>query len=190
MGKKLKRLAKIAKWAVSPIILYAATLPITYISNKYAKTQPNTAVFSTSASNSGIATLTDFFMYPVVTFGQNRKGNRVDWYTCPTEKEFLENIVKEKYSNIILIGHGTYQCYSAKDCEVVSWQIERKMQEKGAPKKDGFLVQYTCSYERGPVPTIREVMMKDPNKGYSLEGKIGPLDIYFTAIKELFSPRK
>ena len=188
MGKKLKRLAKIAKWAVSPLVLYASTIPIAWTTNKFTRPQSNTAVFSCSSPNSKVATLTDFFMYPVVTLRQNLDGNRVDWHRSPTGNEFLEKIVNEKYSNIILIGYGSSQCYQAPNEFIGYWEIDRKMSEQNIPKKDGFLIQLTCGGSEGI--TMRQVLLKDPNKGYSFEGKIGSLDIYFTAVRDLFCPRR
>lgn len=197
MGTKTKPLKKWLKrtalTAGSVVALYSSTIPLTYLINRNTLLKSNTAVFSYGAIGGGIprladtlsAMLTDYFMYPPITLRQNLAGNRVDWYNSPTGDTFLEKVVDEQYSNVILIGHGTHECFNGTDKEIVAWEIDQRMSELGIPKKDGMLIQLTCGGGKGL--SVREALLKDPSKGYSLEGTVNALDIYFRAWRDLFS---
>jgi len=192
---KLKRLAwKIVKSGLATGLGLATLNSVgiigTYFINKGVSLEANTIVLS-SASESGKDTLpvsigtaiSDFFMYVPITLRQNISGNRVDWYSNPSRLESLLVLGREEYKNVILIGHGRETEYMTKTGGIYA----EDLRAHNVVDKPGFLLQHTCG--GGDGERLRDVMLKNPEKGYFFEGSVVDETVnYFYAVKELVCP--
>jgi hypothetical protein len=189
--RRIKKFSKrLAKYTLIPAfsagLLYGLADGAVWLINKRMNKESNTVVFSNSQIQKApewtfpiTNGISNFVMYLPLTLRQNLNSNKVDWYNLPTKEDIYTLLKKERYSNVVFIGHGSKNHFYAKNGYVYA-EVVRK---KGIKKKDGFLIQHTCGGGIGL--DLREALLKNPRKGYSVPGKNGPLENYLVALENL-----
>lgn len=198
------------------LALHTVTVPIAYFTNRSIESFPRTVVFTSDYEESlskfaeyieekfnvskkinkcalvieknvpsgFVSGLEDFFMYPSVTLRQNFNGNKVKWVSNANKRKILEEIAKPEINNVVFIGHGGKTYYCASDKIIYDFHIEEYVREEGIKKKPGELVQYTCGNGEGK--SLRDILLKDPTKGYSSKGITNPFTSYVRGWYEYF----
>lgn len=180
------------KISITFLALTALSIPVTQIINYKITPKQKTVVFTSGAFTGGkifhptltygFSKIIDFFFYSPITLRQNLEGNQVYWCSNATKEEVLENLSDEEYQNVVFIGHGDRRGYVATDKSVTVSDLQRKH----IPKKEGMLIQHTCGGGDFPI-SLREILLKDPKKGYSFDKPITPFKNYGTALVKLFT---
>lgn len=63
--------------------------------------------------------------YPSWTLYFNSLGYKTDYIFSATYKDFVKVLMDEKYQSIVLVGHGSFNCWKATDELVSTYDIER-----------------------------------------------------------------
>ncbi|MBS1232359.1 MAG: hypothetical protein H6R42_13 [Nitrospirae bacterium] len=171
-----------------------AIAPVSLLSNGLMKlincctSDNDTIAFTSGFDYSGapkwlIAKLCDLFLYTPITVKHNIKGHHVKWVSNVKRDTVLNMLSDEQYQNVILIGHGNNNSYYASDGKVTAEDIL----DKGIKKKEGALYQHTCG--GGDGLKLRDVLLKDPSKGYTFDRSIYITENYLAAWKLLFGKK-
>jgi len=171
-----------------------AIAPVSLLSNGLMKlinchtSDYDTIAFTSGFDHSGvpkwlIAKLCDLFLYTPVTAKHNTEGHHVKWVSNVKRDTVLNMLSDEQYQNVILIGHGNNNSYYASDGNVTAEDIL----DKGIKKKKGALYQHTCGGGEGL--KLRDVLLKDPSKGYTFDRSIYITENYLAAWKSLFGTK-
>jgi hypothetical protein len=79
------------------------------------------------------------------TYYFNNRNMKVRWFLRAKGKD-LERVIKERNCrSIVLVGHGSVNCWRATDMEMTNNEVEEIM--RGLPRKKGEWLQLTCGVE-------------------------------------------
>jgi len=94
------------------------------------------------------------------TYYFNNRNMKTKWFLRAKSTDFERVVKDKKCQSIVLVGHGSKNCWQATDTEVTNIEVEKMM--KGLPKKKGEWLQLTCGVEDfTPVKMGVLVMEKD-----------------------------
>lgn len=182
MLKKVFR--SIKKVCLTYFLANAICIPITYCINKFVPSKKRTAVLTSNKSYLGLPSSfwtlpVDFFMYVPVTLRENLLLRNVEWTSCATKGDLERILQDESIQNIVLIGHGSNELFSFCDGYVTSYDIE----QWNFKKKCGEFIQYSCGGIKGT--DLKDVILKDPKKGFCFRRKVSSFEIYGVALYKL-----
>jgi len=80
--------------------------------------------------------------YPSWTLYFNSLGLKTDFIFSATKKDFYDVLLDDKYQSIVLVGHGSFNCWKATDALICTYDVE-KLSEK-FKKKYGEWFQLSC----------------------------------------------
>jgi hypothetical protein len=79
------------------------------------------------------------------TYYFNNKDMKVRWFLRAKSAD-LEKVIKDrKCQSIVLVGHGSKNCWRATDAELSNVEVAEMM--RGIPKKKGEWLQLTCGVD-------------------------------------------
>lgn len=80
--------------------------------------------------------------YPSWTLYFNSQGYKTDYIFSATYQDFIEVLKDEKYQSIVLVGHGSFNCWKATDGLVTTLDVEHLAGQ--FKKKEGEWFQLSC----------------------------------------------
>lgn len=80
--------------------------------------------------------------YPSWTLYFNSLGYKTDYIFSATYQDFVEVLKDEKYQSIVLVGHGSFNCWKATDDLICTFDVERLTGQFN--KKNGEWFQLSC----------------------------------------------
>ncbi len=169
LDRSLTRIERIAPLFFLILLdLNFLTISGTFLVNILTVSETKTAVFASGWDrDKGWPTklnayIIAFGSYCPITLRQNMRGFHTDWFLDPEAADILVRLGEPAYDNVVLIGHGSIESFTTKDggissCDIVCWNIA---------KKKGELIQHTCGVRFSCLPSLREVLLENPEKGY------------------------
>ena len=118
--------------------------------------------------------------YPAWTLYFNSKGLKTDYIFSAAKKDFMSVLLNDKYQSIVLVGHGSYNCWRATDEMVTNSDIE--MMEGKFKKKKGEWFQLSCPSADYSPKQMGELVMAS-GKSYYYDGdRAGNIDFVMDAL--------
>jgi hypothetical protein len=103
------------------------------------------------------------------TYYFNNRNMKVKWFLRAKSAD-LEKVIKDpKCQSIVLVGHGSKNCWQATDGEVTNVEVAKSM--RGATKKRGEWLQLTCGVEDMYPLRMGELVM-DKERVYSYDDAV------------------
>ena len=119
-------------------------------------------------------------MYTPITIQQTLDNNRVHWYSRPTKNQLLNILKSGRYQNIVLVGHGTKNSYTASDQIIRASDIN----PENISKLPGYLIQYTCGGTEDP--GLGDILLTNPDKAYVAKKNLTARQNYLKAWRNVF----
>ncbi|MBI4016706.1 MAG: hypothetical protein HY363_03360 [Candidatus Aenigmarchaeota archaeon] len=166
--KRLKKLALAGALCFSSLAggAYGATTAINSIQPKENRTAVLISDSHYEETRPTLSPILKTLMYVPLTIYYNVDNSGVDWILHAQSSDLEQILQDENYKNIVLVGHGSYNSWSATDRtvteeDIIQWQTTKKEE----------LLQLTCVKNDGSTPFGNEI--SDANYHY----KVGNSDI-------------
>ncbi len=118
--------------------------------------------------------------YPSWTLYFNSLGLKTDFIFSATKKDFYDVLMDDKYQSIVLVGHGSFNCWKATDALISNYDIE---QLKGKfKKKHGEWFQLSCPSQDFSQRHLGELVMENSNFFYYSGDSAGNIDFVIDAL--------
>jgi hypothetical protein len=132
-------------------------------------------------------------------------GQRIKWVSSPDRDDAKRYLSAEldgapEYQNITLLVHGTgddapFDAFFVKPREGHRLSdgiiTVNDLMEWGIPKRDGELIQHNCGGGGGNGPSLEEVLLTDPSKGFRFNRNLPTfrdlLDNYYSVWARVFN---
>ena len=100
-------------------------------------------------------------------------GIRVDFKHGARRRDLLAALKDHAYQHIAVVGHGSGDCWEAKDGVVTSEDLDYIMEKHQLPRKTGYFVKVTCGTQSSN--PLGKSVVEDPSKvlGYTTIQGIG-----------------
>lgn len=118
--------------------------------------------------------------YPAWTLYFNSRGLKTDYIFSATKKDFMRVLKDTKYQSVVLVGHGSYNCWRATDDRITNYDIET-MQGK-FKKKNGEWFQLSCSDRDYSEVQLGELVMENGTAYYYKDRSVGDVDLVLDAL--------
>ncbi len=166
------------------LIGYIPYVTVAFISNLNTKTNDYAAVLLSADAFTGhdhwAPPIAFLGSYPSWTLYFNSKGQKIEYVFSATENDFYTVLMDDKYQSIVLVGHGSSNCWKATDGLVENSDIIRL--EGKFRKKNGEWFQLSCpSKDVFPVH-IGELVMSSGNVYHYRGNKADNVDFVLDAL--------
>lgn len=118
--------------------------------------------------------------YPSWTLYFNSLGYKTDYIFSATYKDFVRVLLDEKYQSIVLVGHGSFNCWKATDELVSTYDVERLNGK--FKKKNGEWFQLSCPSTDYSPKHLGEIVMANMNYYYYAGEKADNMDFVMDAL--------
>lgn len=98
------------------------------------------------------------------------KGVRVTFKHGARRQDLYDAIDDPAYQHIVVAGHGSRECWEARDGVVTTRNLETYMTSR--QKKEGYWLQHTCGSPRGR--PLGAAVMSDPEKVLGYNNLVAP----------------
>jgi hypothetical protein len=183
LGKiSLKRLAFVLLTGLAlGYIPYAATA---WISDITTKTNQYAAILLSADAITGYdhwsPPIAFAGSYPSWTLYFNSLGFKTDFIFSATAKDFYNVLMDNKYQSIVLVGHGSFNCWKATDKLVCTYDIERLAGK--FRRKQGEWFQLTCPSPDYSSTHLGQLVMANDNYYFYSGNWAGTLDFVLDAL--------
>lgn len=104
------------------------------------------------------------------TYYFNNRGVKVKWFFRARSND-LEKVIQDKdCQSIVLVGHGSLDCWQATDMLVTNLEVEKMM--KGVQKKRGEWLQLSCGVKDAFPMRMGELVMQNREEVYTYPGSV------------------
>jgi hypothetical protein len=118
--------------------------------------------------------------YPSWTLYFNSLGYKTDYIFSAKHKDFVKVLMDEKYQSIVLVGHGSFNCWKATDELVSTYDIKRLAGK--FKKKQGEWFQLSCPSPDYSPKHLGEMVMANGNYYYYTGDEAGNIDFVMDAL--------
>jgi len=118
--------------------------------------------------------------YPAWTLYFNARGLRTDYIFSATKEDFMRVLQDDKFQSIVLVGHGSYNCWRATDALVTNNDIHRMAGRFREKKGEWF--QLSCPERDYTEIHLGELVMNSENVYYYQGDTAGNVDFVIDAL--------
>ena len=145
----LRPLLKAGKiFIICALVLYIPAATIAFLSDTRTNSDQYAAILLSAhafTSHDHWAPVLAFAgSYPAWTLYFNSKGIKPDYIFSATYDDFVKVLQDDKYQSVVLVGHGSFNCWQATDALICTYDVEQVSGEY--KKKHGEWFQLSCPW--------------------------------------------
>jgi hypothetical protein len=118
--------------------------------------------------------------YPSWTLYFNSLGYKTEYIFSATYQDFIEVLKDEKYQSIVLVGHGSFNCWKATDDMVCTVDVARLAGQ--FKKKEGEWFQLSCPTSDYSLQHLAAMVMASGNYYYYAGESADNIDFVLDAL--------
>jgi len=118
--------------------------------------------------------------YPAWTLYFNSLGLKTNFIFSATKKDFYDVLMDDKYQSIVLVGHGSFNCWKATDKMICTYDIERLAGK--FKRKQGEWFQLSCASPDYSPKHLGQVVMANENYYFYSRDWAGTIDFVIDAL--------